>query len=372
MQLFTQVVLLGSFALSLTALAQTRASKDSPSLSPQQVFKKVAPSVFVVESLDLEGRVVSLGSGVAVAPDAVVTNLHVAGHDLDVRVRRGRKTWQAVVTHVNAQRDLCRLKVAGLSARAAQLRNSDTLAVGERVYAVGAPEGFELTLSEGLISGLREVEVGRVIQTTTPISRGSSGGGLFDPHGRLVGFTTLMVVEGQNLNFAAPTEWVSSLEEDPQLDPELDAFFELGAWFHVSGHLDKGEPKEAVQASRRFLRRSPDSAALWELLGDSYSRLAQEEKAIQAYREAIPLRPDFADLWFKLGLGYSRLGRRDRATEALREAVRLKPDYTDAWYTLGFNYFVQGDRSEAMEVYQVLRKLDPNRAREFFDKVIQP
>jgi S1-C subfamily serine protease len=83
--------------------------------------------------------------------------------------------------------------------------------VGERVYAIGAPEGLELTISEGLVSGLREYENVRVIQTSAAISHGSSGGGLFDVNGRLIGITTFSLKEGQNLNFALPGEWIQAL-----------------------------------------------------------------------------------------------------------------------------------------------------------------
>ena len=90
-------------------------------------------------------------------------------------------------------------------------RSSSSLAVGERVYAIGAPEGLELTLSEGVISGLRESGGGCVIQTSAAISPGSSVGGLSDTEGRLIGITTFSLKEGQNLNFALPTEWVQTL-----------------------------------------------------------------------------------------------------------------------------------------------------------------
>jgi len=72
---------------------------------------------------------------------------------------------------------------------------------------------LELTLSEGIISGLREYEGGHVLQTSAAISPGSSGGGLFDAQGRLVGITTFFLSKGQNLNFALPAEWVQALLE---------------------------------------------------------------------------------------------------------------------------------------------------------------
>ncbi len=78
--------------------------------------------------------------------------------------------------------------------------------VGERVFTVGSPSGLDNTLGEGIISGLRSRKSQRLVQTTAQISPGSSGGGLFDTAGRLVGITTFMLRDSQSLNFAIAVE----------------------------------------------------------------------------------------------------------------------------------------------------------------------
>jgi len=67
-----------------------------------------------------------------------------------------------------------------------------------------------LTISEGLVSGVREADAQTWVQTTAPISPGSSGGGLFDTQGRLVGITTFLLKDKQNLNFAVPAESITN------------------------------------------------------------------------------------------------------------------------------------------------------------------
>ena len=85
----------------------------------------------------------------------------------------------------------------------AGVRPFSDLAVGERVFAIGAPRALERTLTEGLVSGLRTGPGRNMIQTSAPLSPGSSGGGLFDDRGNLLGITTLASLPGsQNLNFA--------------------------------------------------------------------------------------------------------------------------------------------------------------------------
>jgi S1-C subfamily serine protease len=84
------------------------------------------------------------------------------------------------------------------------------LEVGEKVYTLGSPVGLELTLSDGLVSGRRDEAGFQLVQTTAPISPGSSGGGLFDARGNLIGVTTLVLTGrerlNQALNFAIPAD----------------------------------------------------------------------------------------------------------------------------------------------------------------------
>ena len=217
---FALLLLGGSSLSSGGQQARSSAAKpDHPStevLSPQEIFKRAAPSVMVVESVDAKGTVTAFGSGVVIASGRVVTNRHVIGGGVSFKVEHDGKTWPAKLLKVDPDHDLAELSVAGLDAPAVRIRPSSTLAAGEKVCAIGAPEGLELTISEGVISGLRDVDKDRVIQTSAAISPGSSGGGLFDIQGRLVGITTFYLKEGQSLNFALPAEWTLALDRLPE------------------------------------------------------------------------------------------------------------------------------------------------------------
>ena len=212
-------------------------------LSPEALFQQVSKSVFIVEGLGPDGRVVTQGSGVVVAAQGIATNCHVVVGTAAIRIRRGTMRWDAVVAHVHPSQDLCQLHVPGLSAPSVAIRSSTAVQPGERVYAVGAPQGLELTISEGIVSGIREHEGIRLIQTTAPISPGSSGGGLFDANGRLIGLTTFLVKEAQNLNFAYPGELIAALPSYPSRLPPKQA----GQRKHWEG---KPKTKEEDRPSR--------------------------------------------------------------------------------------------------------------------------
>jgi S1-C subfamily serine protease len=102
--------------------------------------------------------------------------------------------------------DRCVLRTDEKLAAWVRVRSFESVAVGERAYSIGTPIGLELTLGEGVVSSKRTPEDRRYIQTSAPISPGSSGGGLFDAQGNLLGITTFHVVGAQNLNFAIAAE----------------------------------------------------------------------------------------------------------------------------------------------------------------------
>ncbi|VVE19866.1 Periplasmic pH-dependent serine endoprotease DegQ [Pandoraea fibrosis] len=93
----------------------------------------------------------------------------------------------------------------------------NTLRVGQKVYTLGSPSGQELSLADGIISSLHLDTDERIslIQTSAPVSPGSSGGGLFDTEGRLIGLTTAVLEDArhlnQNLNYAIPANFIDEL-----------------------------------------------------------------------------------------------------------------------------------------------------------------
>jgi S1-C subfamily serine protease len=156
-------------------------------------------------------------------PGTVITNCHVAIAGGSLTVKVGAEQYSASVEVADEEYDLCRLSVSGLGAPAVTIGSADSLRTGQKVYAIGAPQGLDLTISDGIVSGMRDLPQGRVIQTTAPISPGSSGGPRFDAYGRLVGIMTFQHRTGQNLNFAVPADWIANLRSRSATNPLTDA-----------------------------------------------------------------------------------------------------------------------------------------------------
>ncbi len=184
----------------------------------QRVFKRVSESIVLIRTPN------GVGSGVIIAPDIVMTNHHVVEHAMHISVESSiEKGFLAIkerriakglgdpakVRVADEKQDFCLLDVPGLGGDEMMPRPYHTLLVGEEVYAIGNPQGVDLTLSGGVISSLRTIRGRRWIQTNAAISKGSSGGGLFDKNGNLIGITArgLGHRKGvENLNFAVPAD----------------------------------------------------------------------------------------------------------------------------------------------------------------------
>ena len=186
-----------------------------------KVFEKVSGSVVIIKAHskkygDFQGSGVLIEDG-----KTIVTNLHVVQNATVVNIEfpDGRIFRSKGYLAVNADKDLITIrlpkKISGLSA--VKIANLNGLKVGQKVVAIGSPQGLSNTVSEGIISAIRELNPStKVIQTTAPLSPGSSGGGLFNEQGRLIGITSFHHIDGQNLNFAYPAdEIIPLLKEGP-------------------------------------------------------------------------------------------------------------------------------------------------------------
>ncbi|HEY2876384.1 MAG TPA: serine protease [Reyranella sp.] len=175
-------------------------ARDGDDLVTHEVFEKVSGAVYVVKAQH------KMGSGVAISDRELLTNCHVVDESPNVTIGRGKKEQSATVVSMNIDADRCVLRAENKLPSWVKVRPYDDIKVGERAITVGTPQGLELTVAEGLVSSKRTHKGSRLVQTSAPISHGSSGGGLFDARGELLGITTFYFAGGQNLNFAVAAE----------------------------------------------------------------------------------------------------------------------------------------------------------------------
>ncbi len=183
-------------------------------LSVTEIAKKVE-SVVYIEVAFGDGKGAS-GSGFIISPDGrIVTNYHVidGAESGKVVLNDGTTFTDIKVLGWDKVGDLAIIKVSGTGLPTVTMGNSDVAQIGESVVAIGSPLGLQNTVSTGIISARRE----GYLQTTAPISHGSSGGALFNMMGEVIGITSAGMEEGANLGFAIPINDVKSLATDRTL-----------------------------------------------------------------------------------------------------------------------------------------------------------
>ncbi|MGB6133822.1 MAG: trypsin-like peptidase domain-containing protein [Acidobacteriaceae bacterium] len=172
-------------------------------LTDEELFRQAAPSVVLLRAYDQSGQPFKLGSGFIAGPSGIaVTNYHVirGAYSETATFQDGSTARVIGVLGYDPAVDIAVIRLDVASATPLVLGDSDSVQVGDRVAAIGSPLGLQNTISDGLVSALRD---GR-IQTSTPISPGSSGGPFFNKRGQVIGIAVAQMRAGQNLNFVVP------------------------------------------------------------------------------------------------------------------------------------------------------------------------
>lgn len=190
----------------------------SQALEPDKLFETLAPSAVWI-NVPLQNGF-NVGSGVVIAPETVLTACSILVKGKSISVKSGKDFHEASLQFSDNERDLCQIKAPGLKAPAVKTITSNKLRVGQRIYAIANPEGADFLFSEGLISGLRGTEANRIILTSVPVTHASSGAGLFDDQGRLLGITRNRNKDGAGIVAATSADVIADL---PKRGNELPA-----------------------------------------------------------------------------------------------------------------------------------------------------
>lgn len=370
-----------------------------------ELVRRIKPSAVAIETFDSGGNTIARGSGFFIAPDRVITNRHVIERStrVEIHLQDGKKFPVRGVLAVDGEGDLALLQVdvpRGVAVALPIIRSVPQ--EGESIVVIGNPYGLEGSVSNGIVSAVREIAgYGKIIQITASISPGSSGSPVVNMAGQVIGVATLQAAEGQNLNFAVPAERISQLkitdvqsfaslaaetqknkrsaaerlysqglaqlsrddysravpyfEKAYETDPSYaEAWYQAGYCYGVLGrHAD------SLRASKQAAKLRPDWSAAFVNIGASSYALGQYKEAVDAYRQAIKLDDD-ADTQYSLGLSYNKLGRTDEEILAYRRAVVLKPDHANAIEKLGLALFTKKRYADAAAYFEQLKTYKPD------------
>ena len=367
-RIFPQLLLI---VIGLFSLNSICAQETLPDL-----VRRVKPLVVSIATYDEEGEALMTGSGFFVRPNQVVTNLHVMRGAKRAEIKtldgKGRVFPVTGTLNIDEEGDLCLLNVVMPPTRA---RASDLANVlpdeGEAIFVIGNPLKLEGSVTDGIVSAVREVpNVGRIIQITAPTSHGNSGSPVFNLKGQVLGVVTVKVTNGQNINLAIAADRVAKLKPGllrplsslPSKDRSdiAEASYRTGLESMWLGNYDN-----ALGYFETAANRNPRRADTWVQVGYCKAKQGKTEEAIRAYQQALELRPGSSEIHNKVGDAYYYAGRMNEAIAAYSRAATLSPTNADSFYNLAVAYFESGNERQAMIAARTLRGLDPKLYEKF-------
>lgn len=360
----------------------------------ERVFEQVRESMVTIITLDERNEQEFYGSGVVAAAGKIITNCHVVRDASAIQVTWKDKKFSAALEWEDSERDLCRLQVQNFNAKPITLRSTKELAPGEAVFAIGNPLGFGLSVSAGIVSAVKEYQGARWVFSSTPLSQGSSGGGLFDAKGRLVAITSAILSRGQNFNISAPAEGITELgsrgraavavavaESDPDWHAQAENLRKSAQWqklanwgrqwasaYPAASLADQylgialynlGEKERGRKALLNAMRDPGNVGARVQLAAILYES-EERQQANQLFEQAMQIYPYHSDAWFARAEFQLREKEYAAALEPIREVLRREPWNDRAWSMQGTALANLGRLKEAGSAFRTSLRLNPS------------
>jgi S1-C subfamily serine protease len=326
-------------------------------------------AVATLDVYDNQGKVIGQGTGFFITPTGLlVTAYHVikGGGDVIAHMHSGAFYKLRGLRQADDKADIAILQFDARETPSVKgLGDSDRLRVGDQVYAIGAPASLEGTVSAGNISNpLQEIGGHNFIQFTAPISPGSSGGGLFDTDGQVVGITAAVynIPSGpqagtaQNLNLAVPINDVKEV----LTGGASTLLKESPAYYYSLGNLadNKRQWDRAIELYQKALALDDKYSDAYVGLGGDYYEKGQYNLEVDNYQKAAVIAQDNEQMWYWLGTAYEDTGQFDLAEVTYIRALGIKPDLKDALHDLAIVYLAQGKVEEAKKLLPRLTALN--------------
>jgi len=371
-------ILMASALLFLAAAFPVEAPASQAELPA--LYRKVSGSVVDISVYDRKGEELATGSGFFFgATNEIMTNYHVmeGAGSAEVRLADGRSVPAGVIIADDPDRDLLVFSLDTAESMGASLFPSDRKCEpGERVVVIGSPLGLGSTISDGIVSAVREeTDSVKMIQITAPISSGSSGSPVVNGTGEVVGVATSSFDEGQNLNFAVPIEAgvkMASIKNPMKISDWSREAKNSGILSYQTGlgYLWAEEYEKAASFFEKAVKADPTDAEKQYYLGYSYFSVENYDGAAEALKASLAMKPDDPEALYTIGEVYYMQDEIEKALNSFRLAIKYSPqDHAGARFFLGVIYNEQKDREGAMSEYRKLKKLDSDLAADLLKQI---
>jgi tetratricopeptide (TPR) repeat protein len=338
------------FALSWPVLGF---SQSKTSMSAAEIYDHSKNSVVVIITADKNDKPTGQGSGFIVSKDRIVTNHHVlAGAPQALVVYAdGKSVVVEGIVADSSSRDI--IIISAKTGQRSPLRLGDELSIheGDPIYAIGAPKGLQLSITNGIVSGFRQMDEKFMLQSTAPIAPGSSGGPLFNKEGYVVGVTTSLLADTPGVYFSIGSGDVSRLLRTPN-----PAIISLSTWSETTAEaavadeskdmdsiqklIDARDYAKAKDQLETLLVKQPDDLVLNKLRGEVALFEGDNKTALLRLKTAVEGNPGDAEAKVYYGFGLFLAGQYDDAAKYQEAAVKEIPKAFNMGY-LAQTYYAQ-------------------------------
>jgi tetratricopeptide (TPR) repeat protein len=346
-----------------------------------ELVKTIQPAVATVVVYDADNNISNLGTGFFIDKSGIlITNHHVLVGKFSAEVRIADGSTYPIKTLIaeNQATDLVKVRVDIPPEKVHWLSvSAEPPLVAQHVVVVGSPMGLEQSVSDGIVSSVREIPgLGIFYQMSAPISPGSSGSPVVNLKGKVVGVASFQFVQGQNLNFAVAGNSILDLKTDEpgqslsewtfkksnQKSRMAEEMCRKGFSFSIGG-----QDQQALEYFKMATEKDPNSTTAWYGLGYCYAGKNSQTDAIEAYKQAIRTNPTNEISHFHLGNYYFKIGRYDEAIETYKQVISINPEFEAAYFNIGMIYNKVGQLEEAKKAFQNVVHLNPQSKTAYYN-----
>jgi tetratricopeptide (TPR) repeat protein len=364
---------------SLALLPQVNAQESGAA----KIYAEASKSVLLIYVKSTDDKIVAQGTGFLVANGKLITNKHVIRDGVPF-IDLGGVRLPASVESTDDLNDIAILTIAAEISAEPLVFAENPPPPGSTVFAIGNPRGLEKSISTGVLSAVRNDGRRELLQITTPISPGSSGGPVFNSSGKVIGVAVGSLEDGQNLNFAVPASAVIRLLRGQSASPgDVASLIEIAQslldkrkTLKYSAETTSPFQENEMEISSAFATAiqdssKPDIAVLIRIVGqlaDSIYSVDRNVALLAAERVAVLAPSPTANLALAKACNWkavfsSEIDQKDllsRSEKLVRRAIgESKSPSTEMYYLLGDTLLMRRTYQEAEAALR--RSLELNR-----------
>lgn len=382
----TYRIYLENYPNSKLTLVTLKSSKESSTISPENVpphiLEKTLKGVCSITTYAKDKSPLNIATGFFISENGeLITNRHVFRKATTATIKTIDKKEYIVDGIIGEDKNKDLLKVLVKSAQSSfsplSLNNS-TPKQGESLITIGNPMNLEGTVTDGILSAIRnDQDLGDILQISAPLWEGSSGSPVLNTQGQVIGVVCRKMKNTENLNFAIPSQAIRSLKScklqtisEWNIQNSEDETLHL----HVNAKnlISKGKYEEALENLNEIILLEPEGnsrsiqninfAQIWFEIGTCKGQMNNDKGALEAFKKAIQLKSKSSNLelnldeaYLSLAAAYSRLGETERALKAYENVTKYD---SRGYYNLGV-------------LYSQKAKSNPEEAKFYYEKSIE-